>query len=762
MEYVNIEQFNKHVSQSKYKRSPCILFVDIETFTYNISEAVKHPTKAKTQVFSVTAGYYEKDELKIIHFPLWDDFLNALEGAHRVELWMHNGDGFDNHSLLNNSYLKDLPRYTEAAQNIKGKKAHNYGKGYKDMLNNTNDFVLENRIKSKSKVQLHISLRGADIKTVDSFPRFNAGGIDNMGKTLVNYGFLDSQYQKTDGLDYLKYNLKNDLSYEKAQAIARNIFTQLNSEEIKYIDNDIIILATFYANYNKIYPENFKVNARTFTVNILNEFTKGTSDLTNLQLKNEPVLYYTNYQFKNEVMSDWIRHFYKGGLNFYNEDFLNKTINSKIYSYDLNSSYPNVMYNDKFPTYLSSFSENPETIKLEDNNLFNLWEISIEEFNRLLDMIDSVHLRQYIIKYYESPNKNYYINSNTIRIIERHTKKKVKYLHTLARQTWECLYFDGRDIISENYKIKALGKNYLKFGDNAKELVFNSPSDIVPTDNPYKGIAYSETQVDSAKVIQNSLYGLPALAPKFNMYSLVDGILTMHRGGYKNTERNQIFSIYVTSKALLNLLEPLEDVPPLDFDKYVYYGDTDSLYIDEKLEKYINHDLLNELNLGAWKREHVMDKFFILNHKKYAFNDIEKGIGLRCGGVSEKDFNLNMSFEEFIETQFHAGVEINVTRSVLTEQGTVSVYNARMTLDKGQHYQTRARLSNKVGLSNIIQQLANVDIDDSLYIETPFGSLSRNDVINYQHEANLEILHPMYSFVANTKLIKDKIENGNH
>src|SRR5699024_5605116 len=97
--------------------------------------------------------------------------------------------------------------------------------------------------------------------------------------------------------------------------------------------------------------------------------------------------------------------------------------------------------------------------------------------------------------------------------------------------------------------------------------------------------------------------------------------------------------------------------------------------------------LFTEFNLGTWDQEHEnLSNFYVLNHKKYAYTDEEGEIQVKAGGVPNNAFNRDMSFKEFIETQFSDGVEINNLKSIYNKNGTISIYPSTTKLEVGKGY----------------------------------------------------------------------------
>src|SRR5699024_535871 len=137
--------------------------------------------------------------------------------------------------------------------------------------------------------------------------------------------------------------------------------------------------------------------------------------------------------------------------------------------------------------------------------------------------------------------------------------------------TFETEYFGSRDKIEEFYRIKTQGKE-------DKKIQFNSPYDIKKTNEP-NDLILSNEEVDNSKVNLNGLYGIPALRPYFNLFRKDDeGGYFNIENGHKNAERNIVFSIFVTSVSLWNLLNPLKYLTQKEIDDHFIYCDTDSLY----------------------------------------------------------------------------------------------------------------------------------------------------------------------------------------
>src|SRR5699024_12071743 len=111
--------------------------------------------------------------------------------------------------------------------------------------------------------------------------------------------------------------------------------------------SDVILLAKSVYYYEQLF-KNFDYSKKTFTSNILESY--NTNDLTSYQLLNrigqgedKYEIRYTDYKFANQNFYDYLKPFYRGGLNFYNQYHIGKIIDTGVFSLDINSNYPYAM-----------------------------------------------------------------------------------------------------------------------------------------------------------------------------------------------------------------------------------------------------------------------------------------------------------------------------------------------------------------------------------------------------------------------------------
>lgn len=744
------------------------LFYDIETFQYNEEAGRKRPSDYKNMIFSFAVSWIDEGIVELERFPTVKSFFDIIISEYkdvkkkpRITLNAHNTNKYDNHFVLHDllyyyPHMRLEDYYLLTATTNEGNKN---ALKIKDLSKKDKDgIILEKRIKSRINVELLIFLYGIQFETVDNWVKTNVS-LKTLGNKLKRLGVVTDAELKTD-FDYTKHNRADDLTDEEARDYALSIFNSLSPNELTYIDNDVILLAKSVYYYSDLF-NGFDYSKKTFTSNILAAY--NTNDLTSFQLlnrigsgKEKTEVRYTDYKFANQNLYDYLKPFYRGGLNFYNQFYVGKIITSGVFSMDLRSSYPYSMHHFKIPTFLSdyeAFEKESEIPISYSDDTYTLFQLNKETFDALiLNNISSILLKQILVKYYNTTD-TININSYTFRLIETLTGIRFESIPVLSYITFETEYFGSRDQIEAFYKIKTQGKE-------KEKLIFNSPYDITRTIEPNDTV-YTSEEVDNSKVSLNGLYGIPALRPFFNLFRKAKNGYVNVENGHKNAERNIVFSIFITSVSLFNLLEPLQYLTQEEIDENFLYCDTDSLYLKKEVQHKIPPSLFPEFKLGAWDLEHdTISHFYILNHKKYAYIDPDetdkdgtpKGIQVRSGGIPHDSFKRDMDFETFIDTQFSHGVEINTLKSIYNNQGTISLYPSVTALEVGKGYRIKTvspyfdKLKKQM-LEEIKEQEDAFD-DDVLYIESELGTFSLSDLYPFTHQVDkkedmvfLEIAH---------------------
>jgi len=720
------------------------LYWDIETLTYNKIQGRKKPTKYKNVVYSVAIGWNNQGTIDVEVFPSFKAFFNTFfayakrkdtitKSRTSISMIAHNCNKYDNHFLLHDvKYLFDDLR----VENL-------FMKNALDNQNTVNmkeaktdskeeNIVLEKRVKSSINLDLTLFLKGFKFVVIDNFMKTTTS-IDVLGKKLKDSGYVTDDQLKTD-FQYDIFDVEYDMEDMESYAYAYQCFQKLDDQQMTYIHNDVIILGQSHIHYSEIFP-GFDYSKMTFSVNIMNSYLNN--EHTRFQLLNERYVdgekkefNYTNYEFFNMNFYDYIKGFYRGGLNMYNPQYVATMIDEPCFSIDINSSYPYVMYNEKIPTWLSDYEEFEVETEVETDlsnyDSFTLFKIDKASFNLdILYRIQSKIIRKMLVKYYNNEDEYVNINTNTLRLIETLTGIDCSTVYCMSYVSFDCEYFGARDIIFKNYFIKTQGKLKTK-------IDMQDPFNYHITDIPNETV-YSQEEINLSKVILNGLYGIPALRSHFNLFRLdEDGFLQNMINGYKNNERNLLFSTYVTSQSLYNLLEPLKHLTQSEIDENFIYCDTDSLYLKSKVKKHLPNEMFDKISLGKWdvENEHI-EKMYVLNHKKYAYvSDGE--IHVASAGIPQNAFNTNQSFETFIKNDFYDGAVIYNNKSIYNEQKTISIYPSKTNIDKGVDYPNEfnniINKKRKWLLEQIRKDFNHEESEDFIYIESEVGTFSARDV----------------------------------
>lgn len=657
-----------------------------------------------------------------------------------VELLAHNGEGFDfkliRRCLIDNYGLTPLNDYVR--NSVDHKLEHK-----KSQL--SGDYMLETHVKSKTRLNLKFRLNNVSYETIDTLPKFHMS-IKTLGNTLkdLNIG-QDGKNVKLDySDDYTKYDKEEDMTTSELVKYCKSIYNNLDQHAKDYVLNDTRVMYTGFQNYNKIFDKSYDNSKRTLSLNVLNQYQ--VNSLAEFQLLNsydKTKIEFTCYTFKtgsNKTnLYDYIKNYYHGGLNIYSYKY-NATVVRDLVHIDINSSYPSIMRYKPIPTYLVDYSADKGIINI-DPNYYYFIEISKASFKELmLKNIKSKMLRIALIKYLDpvtNLSDSIYLQTPHIRLIEKIINKRIETIPAISYLKYETHGFGGLPVIQTNYQAKTGAKK--------------------------RGASNGEVQ--AFKVPLNSIYGVSALRAYFPLYEYDDNFNLISIGdgnGFKNTERNLVFSSSVTAYAFEKLLTPLTyDVEGVD-DNFIY-ADTDSLFLRlsywNKIKQYVDQD---PLKLGAWDLEHKhVLKFYSLNHKKYClFSEDKQKIEVFSGGIPKSSFNLDQTFEDFIKNEFHDGSKLQTLRNCENVEGCTILYEGTTEIKQGGKYRDiddfntpKSELDKAIIMEVISEkERSNPTNDDALYYETELGSIAPHDAFPYKNSVdkattlNMRMLKRYYQY----------------
>lgn len=711
------------------------LHCDFETFTIN--KQTKKPSELKSFSYSFCVSFKVNKTIYLANFVNFFDFMDRL-GNESLNINFHftNGNKFDNHFIYSEFKMKKLDihsLYNKKAIDLYNQKATKISEVNDDIKYAGTLFTT--RVRSSSSLELKGYYRNIKFQTVDEFLKTGLS-IKTIGYKLLKLGLIPKGLLKQE-LDYDKYDMKEDIiDYKIILDNSKYIFNNLTHSELIYIYNDVIIQHLGYVYYNMLF-KGFDYNKRTLTSNILASFETEEEAVYQLERDNpldkkDNRFHYSNYVYQKRNVYEIFRNFLNGGLNLYNKTGV---VFEDCFSMDLNHSYPAVMYKNKIPVTLVSVISNKTVFFNPNNDYFSFYICDFEFINLCISKIKSNIIKKALVKYYNVKLDGYcYVNDNFFRVINLFSDLPVKKVKSKSIFTFKREYFAGRDEIASNYAIKTQGKNRYV-------VDCSDPLNIKETNIINKNI-FNDEEIAHSKVKNNGLFGSPALRLHFNIFVDNDGNFENIKDGFTNKERNVIFSSYVTSEAFYNLLYPLSFVS--DIDRDFVYCDTDSLYLSKRCFNEIPSALLNPLNLGSWDIEHSeIDKIYVLNHKKYCFE--EKGkLYVHSGGVRQDNFKLDVDFNEFIKNQFSDGVIVSNTGSIINKIGSVSIYDRDTLLKSGCDYHikhSRELINKKKEIMEMIKEQKKLADNDNnyLYVETEVGSFSGSDFIEYDFKASQPI-----------------------
>lgn len=716
---------------SKFKN----VYFDIETLQTNTD--AKNPKERIVREYSVSMemkiGKKWVEKLFPSLHAMIDFLLDENLKCKYFRLIAHNGRGYDNHflrrMLIDDFHLVPVSGFMDSYVE------HTDKEYTKKELEVMPYLLIEYRIKAKTKLDLAFKLKDKFFVTEDSYPHFQTS-IKTLGELLIHHGITEAGDEKLD-YDYDRYDVPYKV--DDVRGYCNKVFEGLSEHERHYVRNDTHILRMAWENYEKLFP-GFDINKKTLSLNILkiysiNGLAKFQLTRTMKRTNKESPLPLSLFDFAGTNMFAYIHNYYHGGLNFYNDKLIGKTVHNLVHI-DINSSYPTVMYFEKFPTYLHRYVDKKTNLAL-DPNMYYLMQVPTHWVAKVLKNIPSINFRKMIVKRFPSKGNYVFLQSPDIETFSHFVHQDIKCVPVKTALIYEMRNFGGNDVIKERYAEKTKAK--------------------------LEG--WSKNAVYVTKVILNGLYGIPALRAYFNVFKYEDGELVSCPFGFKNKERNILFAAAVTSYAFRNLLIPLSyNVKGLD--KGYVYTDTDSHFLTEEYWETIKeHVDIHPTNLGAWDMEHKhIRSMNVLNHKKYCLLNDKDQIEVFSGGIPHGAFNTDMLFDEFVKTQFSDGVEIDNLKNTYTKDGVICLYMSKTKITKGKeypdHYSDQLEREREYWLGLAAEQFKDNPLDDALYIETPVGSIGATEIMQMLYNIDSGKEHtPIDELIRLEKFAKEDIEN---
>ena len=457
-------------------------------------------------------------------------------------------------------------------------------------------------------------------------------------------------------LEVLANNLKShnikkmvgDLDYN----LIRNSKTPISKEELKYCENDVLIVTSYIDEQINEFGNIEKIP--------LTQTGKVRRYVRKQCFQNKEYQYFIKELTIEKPEYMLLKNAFMGGFTHCNAMYTNK-ICKNVTSYDFTSSYPTVLISEKYP-----MSKGKEVYITTESELLNL----IKNYCVLVDLqftnIKTSFMYEQIISYSKCRNvKNPLINNG--RIVQADTLTitctDVDFLNIRDFYKWDNLKIGLCYIYEKNYLPKEFIKTILHLYKSKTEL---------------KGVDGKEVEYLHSKELLNSLYGMCVTSIVHDTVSFNGAEWTTENGNLDeelknyNTDKNRFlfyhWGVWCTAYARNNLYTGIKECK----DDYIY-SDTDSIkifnadkhqkyfekynkWIVQKLGKCLNYHKIpldyispktikgESKTLGIWDFDGFYTDFKTLGAKRYIFRKDDK-ISITVCGLSKK------SGKEFIENQ---------------------------------------------------------------------------------------------------------------
>ena len=457
-------------------------------------------------------------------------------------------------------------------------------------------------------------------------------------------------------LEVLANNLKShnikkmvgDLDYN----LIRNSKTPITQEELKYCENDVLIVTSYIDEQINEFGNIEKIP--------LTQTGKVRRYVRKQCFQNKEYQYFIKELTIEKPEYMLLKNAFMGGFTHCNAMYTNK-ICQNVTSYDFTSSYPTVLISEKYP-----MSKGKEVYINTETELLNL----IKNYCVLVDLqftnIKTSFMYEQIISYSKCRNvKNPLINNG--RIVQADTLTitctDVDFLNIKDFYKWDSMKIGLCYIYKKDYLPKEFIKTILHLYKSKTEL---------------KGVDGKEVEYLHSKELLNSLYGMCVTSIVHDTVSFNGAEWTTENGNLDeelknyNTDKNRFlfyhWGVWCTAYARNNLYTGIRECK----DDYIY-SDTDSIkifnadkhqkyfeeynkWIVQKLEKCLNYHKIpldyispktikgESKTLGVWDFDGFYTDFKTLGAKRYIYRKDDK-ISITVCGLSKK------SGKEFIENQ---------------------------------------------------------------------------------------------------------------
>jgi hypothetical protein len=372
----------------------------------------------------------------------------------------------------------------------------------------------------------------------------------------------------------------------------------INEEDIKYCLRDCEVVQNFIYRYGDL--------LKPYGVKLRLTVAANAKAIWNR-------VYLKDILFINSKSDELFRKAYYGGRV---EVFKSRYEDKKLFHYDINSLYPYVMKNSFFP--------DPNTLRpIRDYNIRHFYDILSEKegMAEITFKIDDMNIP---LLPYRSNNKLIF------------PEGKIRGFYCFP---------EIRFALEHGYRIKEIHRII------AGKRIESPFKDFIEIFKKIKETSEDKTEIAWAKRIMNTLYGKFAQRipkddlfyhdkekiPKGLIFKEINGLFQLYKPETIRSRGTVVsWAAYVTSYGKIELFRYLDDS--------AYYCDTDSVFREKKLPKYMVHDKA----FGKMKLEHIIDESIFVDPKKYAYRSKHKKKVIIKG--IRRDELKNIELKDFLDT----------------------------------------------------------------------------------------------------------------
>lgn len=502
--------------------------------------------------------------------------------------------------------------------------------------------------------------------------------LDENGIELRCSYFLSGYSLKTVGKHLNKYKAEKmvgDLDYKKI----RHSKTPLTDKELKYIDNDGIVVMNYIQEEIESHHDNITLLPLTKTGKVRSYVRKMCLYDGKHHRNAQKFKRYSNMMKSIPICSlneyEQLKRAFHGGFTHANGYYVGKTIND-VTSFDFTSSYPYVLVSEKFPMHKGELIEIHSREELEKNLekyccLFDITFIEIESREQYEHPISTS--KCYVKRNYSSDNGRLVhadeismtVTEQDFYIIRKFYTWKTMKIKNFRRYMKQYLPHDFVKAVLNLYAkkttLKGVEDRYAEYM-NSKEML-NSCYGMCVTDICRDEIVYEN---DSWNSIPDDYEKL------LDKYNKKNNRFLAYQWGVWTTayaQRNLFNAIYHLKYDYV--YSDTDSVKFINYEKHKKYFIDYNNRVKEKLKRAMNHhgfsmDLCSPLTIdgeektiGLWDFDGSYQKFKTLGAKRYMVLN-KKGYSLTVSGVNKETAipYLLHKYGELIFDKFEDGLII--------------------------------------------------------------------------------------------------------